>query len=255
MALRYFEQDFNYDFYPLRADRCTYEVLPVSPVSIYVYDGLPSEEDAAVGASGTGYSLLETVAAWTDTADGQGKRIAVSAIPEPSDYNLGEIRKHYIVINTALTNPIPPIIKEIRLTRMVGQESIIDVSVSDVLGIEPQIELFCNKKGLPVGEVEQYIEAATKEIKLSLTDCEMDFSALTNPGQLNYAVTLLAISKFFRGQSRDVGDIHWSNYLAYKDDYNNALKKIKIELDLDGDGIADAKRSAPSGVISLRIVR
>lgn len=254
MALKYFEKDFTYDFYPLREDRCTYEVLPAAPVSVYLYDGRPSEEDAATGANGSGYSVIETVLAWNDTDDGQGKRISFAAVAEPADFD-GVSRKYYVVVNTALTNPIPPIIKEVTFKRLASQESIIDISLSDILGIEPQIELFCNKQGRCVGEVERYVDAAVKELKIKVTTCNLDYSNLPDPAEIEYAASLLAISKFFFGQSREVGDVHWGNGLRYDEKYGEMLKATGITIDEDGDGSPDGQRQASSGILSLRVRR
>lgn len=253
MALRYFGQDFTYDFYVLESDAFEYENLPSTPDSVYLYDGRPTEEAASLGTSNSAATVIEgPIAVWADTADARGKRISFSAVDEPADIN-DIIKKYYVVINLTLdSGALAPIIKEITLQRLRSQESIIDVSVSDMLIMEPMIAV--EFPGC-IPELEAYIEGAIEEVKYILDGCKRGFEAYTNPGVLNRAVIKLAISQFYFAQSRDVRDIHYANGLRFKEDFAEAQKRIHLEFDDDNDGSPDGVVSSPKGIKSIRILR
>ncbi len=249
---KYFGQDFTYAFYPLKADGVHYELLPDSPDSIYIFDGYPSLSDAQSGVStSSSYSLVEAISDWEDTPDGLGKQFDVSAIDEPST-SQGD-KSYYAAINTELQpgNPLPPIIREIKLTRLRVQDSAIDVKVSDLFGIEPTLKIFCDC----AGDLEAYIDAATLDIRASLVGCDFSHVDLWDPAVLNRAVIKKAISKFFLGQSRQTGDVHFGNGMRYEEEYRQAMGQVTLLLDKDKDGKPEEKRQPSPGVFSIRMRR
>lgn len=249
MALEYFGKDFQYCFYPLTTDGCNYELLPSAPDSVYLFDSFPTEDEAAAGTG----AIQGPIVLWTDTDDARGKKISFDAIDEPASLDNGYSKKYFVAINTELQtgNTLPPVIKEITLQRLRAQESIIEVSISDILGIEPTLRLKCKCEG----DLEKYIDASIKELKMMLISCDFSFSDLVNPGALNHSAALLSISKAFFGQSRDPRDIEYTNALRYKDEFNQSFKRVILEFDSDRDGQTDGKLKQKSGFMSLRVVR
>jgi hypothetical protein len=253
-VLQYFGKDFVYNFYPLTTDNVDYELLPDDPIAIYVFDGYPSADDAANGTTNDGnYSILETILAWEDTDDSYGKQFEVSAIPVPIDLGNNLSKKYYLAINTELTpgEPLPAIIKEVTLELLRAQESAITVNVTDLLGLEPTLKNICNC----VGDLQKYIDAAIRQVKLMTNGCDFDFSAIVDPAQLNYSVIQLAISKAYYGQSRSPADIFAANGLRFHEDFKSSMKLVNLQLDKNQDGRPEGIRKSKTGMVTLRMVR
>lgn len=254
MAIRYFGQDFTYDIYALQAGSFSPQVLPSTPDSVYLYDGFPTEDDAAAGATADGsYTIVEgPIAAWIDTPDARGKRVSFSAVDEPANLN-GFRRKYYVVANITLDGAaLSPVIRELTLERLRVQESRINVDVSDVLATEPMIGV---EFPASLNDVDMYIDAAITEVQHTLNGCSRKYADYLNPGELKLPVIKLAISRFYLGQSQNPNDVYFNKGVMFKEEYNQALKRTTLEFDDDRDGKPEGVIKPPSGVKSLRILR
>jgi hypothetical protein len=244
----YFGKEFRYSFYPLTTDESDYELLTNTNPAIYLFEDYPSEADAASGAG-----ALQTQGAWIDTDDALGKSIAFTAITEPADLS-GYSKKYYIAINTELEvgQPLPPIVKEIVVQRLRSQDSIIEVTVADVLEVEP---LLANWLKDCANTIEGYINTAVRELKLSLTGCNIQFGDLSDPGLHSYAARQLAISKAYFGLSTSPSDKFYADGIRFAEAYDNQLKHVKLTFDSNRDGKSDGIRKRNSGFTSLRILK
>jgi len=252
--LAYYNKEFKYRLYPLTIDGCDYEKLPDSPESVFLYDGCPTPEDAAIGAQQLGsYELLYTMSpiAWDDTDDRLGKVFDIPAIPDP-DASQAEApeKEYFIVINTKLDpagDTLPPIIRQINFTRLALHHSVIDVNPESLAKIDHTIKEYCRS----YDSLECYIDSALKELKLSLVGCDMNYVNMWNPEALDLVVSYQALADFFFNQSRNPNDFNAVKAMRYEKKAENTLKKIHLIFDKNKDGKPETVRKH-TGFMSIR---
>jgi len=262
-----FGKAFSYDFYALSADEVSNIELPASPTSIYLFEERPTDDEARNNTSGT---AIQTVSAWTTTADGYGKRISFSRVddPDPTIRNEGGSyyyskkigyyddsdsleREYWIAINSPLevgdVAQHAPILRSIRLCRVWGQESKVNVTVADLVRLESHLTIHCDY----LGDLTQYIDTAEYRVRMKLVGCNVRWGDIVDPEQLNLCIAERALYDFLSGQSRGAGDVAENLSMKHKEEYKDCLKQLYIELDKDRDGKSEGKRNASNPTLEF----
>lgn len=241
-----FGKNFTYSLYPLSSEGSAYLFFSPSAPTIHVFADYPTETQAVSGSG-----AIETITTWNSTPDGKGKQFDVTAIPVPTDLGTNQTRTYYIAVNAELQSgeTLAPLIRSVILEQLRAQESILRIDVTDVVAREPAVQVFTKC----IGDLDLYIDAAVMDLKLYLSNCNLKYTDINNPGAFKPAAVCLALSKFFYGQSRQAGDVHAVNGARFAAEYKEKMAVVKASIDADNDGREDGVRTGPRG--SMRVMR
>jgi hypothetical protein len=219
-----FGQNITYWFYPLldNGSASIPTAVQSQTPAIYVFDeSVPSRSNAASGSGN-----LQTITAWTWSAQKKAWSFTIPAISDPYPDSNIPTRTYWIALNFILQSAgqTQTIIKPLQLERVVGHDKVVSVTEENLRTYFPQVDAYSSDV-----QRKAYISQATEEIKGELKAKGYEWAKITRADRLDLCVTYKALSLIMLGQIQEPGDKFSIKYQEYKSSFQANLDSIKFE--------------------------
>lgn len=239
-----FGKSLTYKFYPTENGE-PLQIGSNSP-SIYVFDKLPTRDEAQTGTNKIG----STITSWSVTGTSPyACTFTIPAITDPyPDSNIDE-REYYLGINFEVVNAsgiTETVVKAFNLQRAYGSDSVPGVTVAQVKESFPAISSYLDDT-----ELGNLLTAAEKELKLKLKTKGIDYRLANDLTDLNVPLAYMCLEISCITQIENEGDKFQTKAEYWRQKAKDILSSITIPIDNDADGREDQRREPrPSYIIS-----
>jgi len=230
-----FGKDFDYKLYTYE-DGKRIQSIPAQTITSYLFDAQPSRASAA---NGTG-----AIATFTTThASGNVITVAVDAVDDPDPSSLTHGWLYWIAVNFKLDNSeqTQTVLRAINIERAVGQDSIIGVTAAKIKEAYPAVDSYASPE-----EIEAMIQLAHVDLLDDLKNRGFQWAQINSPDQLFNALLFKSLNYVHVSQIQRQGDGFFVKAEMAQRRYEGIITNLKLLIDTDRDGVADAKRPVTS---------
>lgn len=236
MAEHIFGQSISRQFFALVNNE--HINLPTQTPEIFLFEDEPTLEEAI---DGTG--AIQSVATWTESSVSPYPRsYAFDPIddpdPESNDSSLGFWESVRFV--ATLGQQAQTRLRYFEVERVKALNAVPGTTVADLKTIYPAIINYASDR-----ELEDHISNAERILKLEFKNKKVEWSNLSELGDLLLALAFKAIQLVSESQfeSGTESDKMFMRAKLYRDNYDDLVKLIKLPYDIDGDGKPDTETS------------
>lgn len=227
-----FGKSFDYNFFPL-LNNVELGAIPTQEPDVYIF-GDSGQPSRAAAASGSG-SLL-AITEWSAITG--GFKIEVPPILDPDTGSPTGNRRYWIAINFVLEEDeqVQTIIRALDMERPWSHETRVGLTSTELTTLFPEIASFATTTTINAA-----ISLAQEECKSILLNKGYEWAQIKSPERLKLAIQARAMAQLMLNQKRQPGDNFEFNYNEYKKQYKSYLDSIRLEIDADKDGVAEAQ--------------
>lgn len=203
--------------------------------AIYLFANKP---DWTIARAGTG--ALQTITSWTGGHSGS-KDIEISAITDPDPTGGDVERRYWLAINytNEVGGDVITDIQELTLTRPKGRIEKKEATISEIKKFFPEIVSYVTDDQLT-----DFVAIAKEQVKADFLKKGYELNRIVNNDAFYLAIAYKVISLSSHAEFREAGDRMYVRYEDYRDMYNEYIKDLKIEYDIDADGDVDVVAEA-----------
>lgn len=219
--------------------------LPSQAPAIYLFDSMPNRDDALAGTG-----AFSTISYWTEnTSTPFNRNYTIPPIADPSPSSSVRIRNYWEAINFIATTSgqTQTLIRSFDLERAQALPESPLSTAQELKDIYPAITNY-----LTDAQLLMFGQIAEDEMQIDFEAAGYDWGQLHSLKKARLCLAYKTIALASLSQFKEPDDRFHERYKIFSEKYSTMLKNIKLPVDTDDDGAADAEAEGDTGAIYVR---